>query len=102
MQELSAFQRDLLHVLAGLNEPHGLAVKQELEDYYDGDINHGRLYPNLDSLDEMGLVEKGQYDDRTNIYEITDEGEAVLDQRAAWEQQYYQPTPQPVAVTQGD
>lgn len=102
MQELSAFQRDLLHVLAGLNEPHGLAVKEELEDYYDGDINHGRLYPNLDSLAEMGLVNKGQYDDRTNTYRITDEGEEVLDKRAAWEKKYYQPTPQPAVATQGD
>ncbi|QLH82397.1 PadR family transcriptional regulator [Halosimplex pelagicum] len=102
MQELSAFQRDLLHVLAGLNEPHGLAIKEELEDYYDGEVNHGRLYPNLDKLDEFGLIEKDKFDDRTNIYEITDEGEQVLDQRAAWEKQYYRPTPQRAAATQGD
>lgn len=102
MQELSAFQRDLLHVLAGLNEPHGLGVKEELEAYYGEDINHGRLYPNLDRLDEMGLVNKGKYNDRANIYEITEEGEEILDQRAAWERQYYRPTPQPAAATQGD
>jgi len=101
MQELSAFQRDLLHILAGLNEPHGLAVKEELEDYYDKEVNHGRLYPNLDKLAKFGLVEKGEIDDRTNFYEITDEGQAVLDQRAEWEQQYYRPTPQPVA-SRGD
>ena len=102
MQELSAFQRDLLYVLAGLNEPHGVAVRETLEDYYNEEINHGRLYPNLDSLAEMGFVDKGQYNDRTNIYRITDEGEKVLDKRAAWEQQFYQPTPQPPVAAQGD
>jgi PadR family transcriptional regulator PadR len=101
MQELSAFQRDLLHILAGLNEPHGLAVKDELEEYYNKEVNHGRLYPNLDKLDEFGLVEKGEIDDRTNCYEITDEGQAVLDQRVQWEQQYYRPTPQPVTSRGG-
>jgi PadR family transcriptional regulator PadR len=102
MQELSAFQRDLLYVLAGLNEPHGLGVKEEMEDYYDKEVNHGRLYPNLDTLAEHGLVEKSKFDDRTNIYEITEKGQEKLDQRAAWEQEYYRPTPQPATATQGD
>jgi hypothetical protein len=32
MYDLTGFQRDLLYVIAGLDEPHGLAVKDELED----------------------------------------------------------------------
>ncbi len=40
-------QRDLLYVIAGLDEPHGLAIKDELEDYYESEVNHGRLYPTL-------------------------------------------------------
>ncbi|NIS30845.1 MAG: PadR family transcriptional regulator, partial [Actinobacteria bacterium] len=40
----TGFQRDLLYVVAGLEDPKGLAVKAELDDYYGSEINHGRLY----------------------------------------------------------
>ncbi|MDL0145688.1 helix-turn-helix transcriptional regulator, partial [Halobacterium salinarum] len=50
MHDLTGFQRDLLYVIGGLNEPHGLAVKAEMEEYYESEIHHGRLYPNLDTL----------------------------------------------------
>lgn len=78
---LTAFQRDLLVVIAGGEDEdedadvlYGLAIKEDLEEYYETEINHGRLYPNLDTLVEKGLVEKGQLDRRTNSYEITDKG----------------------------
>ena len=45
----------MLYVIAGLDEPHGLAIKEELEGYYESEVNHGRLYPNLDTLVEKGL-----------------------------------------------
>jgi DNA-binding PadR family transcriptional regulator len=79
-RDLTAFQRNILIILA--EEPmYGLAVKRELEDYYGDEVNHGRLYPNLDELVEMGLIEKSELDKRTNQYELTDDGyEAVLDQ----------------------
>jgi DNA-binding PadR family transcriptional regulator len=51
MYDLTGFQRDLLYVAAGLDEPHGLAIKEELENYYEKEIHHGRLYPNLDTLE---------------------------------------------------
>ncbi|ELZ20434.1 PadR family transcriptional regulator [Natrinema limicola JCM 13563] len=35
---------------------YGLAIKRELEDYYGTEVNHGRLYPNLDELVDLGLV----------------------------------------------
>jgi hypothetical protein len=35
MYDLTGFQRDLLTVTAGIEEPHGLAIKDELEDYYE-------------------------------------------------------------------
>ena len=44
MDDLTGFQRDLLYVLAGLETPHGLALKDELETYYEKEIHHGRLY----------------------------------------------------------
>ncbi|MDG5775865.1 PadR family transcriptional regulator [Haloarculaceae archaeon H-GB2-1] len=83
-RELTAFQQNILIILS--EEPrYGLAIKRELEDYYAAEVNHGRLYPNLDDLVEMGLVEKSELDKRTNQYALTDEGyEAVLDQ-LGWE-----------------
>lgn len=86
MFDLTAFQRDLLFVIAGRNEPHGLALKEVLEQSYETEINHGRLYPNLDDLVEAGLVEKGQIDRRTNSYTITDTGKALIEERRSWEE----------------
>jgi hypothetical protein len=40
MYDLTGFQRDLLYVIAGLDEPHGLAIKEGLEEYYDSPL-HG-------------------------------------------------------------
>ena len=79
-RELTAFQQNILVILA--EEPrYGLAIKRELESYYDSEVNHGRLYPNLDDLVEMGLVEKSELDKRTNEYALTEEGlDAVFDQ----------------------
>jgi len=79
-KDLTAFQQNILVILA--EEPrYGLAIKRELEAYYDDEVNHGRLYPNLDDLVEMELVEKSELDKRTNQYALTETGkEAVLDQ----------------------
>ncbi|MCF2165371.1 PadR family transcriptional regulator [Halobacterium salinarum] len=88
MHDLTGFQRDILYVIAGLEEPHGLAVKDELEDYYEQEINHGRLYPNLDDLVDKGLVEKGQLDKRTNSYTLTGRGRREITARRDWETQY--------------
>ncbi len=79
-RELTAFQQNILTILAE-EARYGLAIKRELEEYYDAEVNHGRLYPNLDDLVEMGLVGKSELDKRTNQYELTDDGyQAVLDQ----------------------
>lgn len=88
MHELTGFQRDCLVVIAGLDAPKGLAIKEELDEYYGSEINHGRLYPNLDTLVQAGLIEKGQIDDRTNSYSLTDEGRELLTERYEWEDQY--------------
>ena len=79
-KDLTAFQQNIL-VILGEEPRYGLAIKRELESYYDDEVNHGRLYPNLDDLVEMGLVEKSELDKRTNEYGLSEDGEqAVLDQ----------------------
>jgi PadR family transcriptional regulator PadR len=88
MYDLTGFQRDLLYVISGFDEPHGLALKDELEEYYETEIHHGRLYPNLDGLVEKGLVEKGEKDRRTNSYALTRRGQREIEARSEWEAQY--------------
>ncbi|MBS3760142.1 PadR family transcriptional regulator [Halodesulfurarchaeum sp.] len=88
MYDLTGFQRDLLYVVAGLDEPHGLAIKEELEQYYESEIHHGRLYPNLDTLVDKGLIDKGQRDQRTNYYTVTRRGKREIEARRDWEIDY--------------
>lgn len=83
MHDLTGFQRDLLYVIAGEEEPHGLAIKEKLEAYYETEIHHGRLYPNLDTL-----VEKGERDRRTNYYALTRRGRREVEARREWEARY--------------
>ncbi len=82
-RELTAFQQNILTILAEESR-YGLAIKRELETYYDSEVNHGRLYPNLDDLVEMGLVEKSELDKRTNQYALTEEGYQTLLDQLAW------------------
>jgi DNA-binding PadR family transcriptional regulator len=88
MNDLTGFQRDVLYVIAGLDDPHGLAIKDELEDYYASEINHGQLYPNLDTLIEKGLVEKGKKDHRTNEYSLAQKGTHEIAERTEWKRNY--------------
>ncbi|PYZ03191.1 PadR family transcriptional regulator [Halogeometricum sp. wsp3] len=82
-RDLTAFQQNILVILA--EEPmYGLAIKRNLEDYYQTEVNHGRLYPNLDDLVEMDLVEKSELDKRTNQYELTEKGHDAVLNRFAW------------------
>lgn len=85
MDELTAFQRDALTVIAGNEAPKGVTVLEQLEAYYGSEIHHGRLYPNLNELASKGLIEKGKKDDRTNEYRLTDRGEQALEARRKWE-----------------
>jgi DNA-binding PadR family transcriptional regulator len=82
-RDLTAFQQNILVILA--EEPmYGLAIKRRLESYYGTEVNHGRLYPNLDDLVEMDFVEKSELDKRTNQYELTDTGRDVVLDRFDW------------------
>ena len=81
--DLSLFQVVALAII--VDEPrYGLAVKRQLEEFYDEEVNHGRLYPNLDQLVEKGLAEKSELDKRTNEYAGTDAGREVLEEFDGW------------------
>ncbi|WP_277556206.1 helix-turn-helix transcriptional regulator [Halobaculum limi] len=79
---LTAFQRDCLPAIARCNTRHslvkGLTIKAELETWYEESINHGRLYPALDTLVAAGLITKSKADGRSNHYELTDAGTHLL------------------------
>lgn len=84
MFDLTGFQRDLMYVIAGMDEPSGQEVKTRMEDVL-GRVSHGQLYPNLNELVEQGFVDKGKVDDRTNSYRLTSTGRAALRERREWE-----------------
>jgi DNA-binding PadR family transcriptional regulator len=81
---LTAFQRDLLRALAKTDEQSGLSLKTDLRTYYGEEINHGRLYQNLDELVAHGLVKKRRRDGRTNSYSLTEAATTALENRDAW------------------
>lgn len=85
MHHLTGFQRDILYTVAGLGDPNGNDIKRSLDDYYEIEVFHGRLYPNLDQLVELGLLEKGKKNERDNEYTISDAGLAVVNARRKWE-----------------
>ncbi|QLG62219.1 helix-turn-helix transcriptional regulator [Halorarum salinum] len=83
--DLTAFEGNVLYAIARLQSheetSYGLAIKRVLQDLYGKEINHGRLYPALDDLNEYGLVEKSALDKRTNEYLLTDAGRQLLRER---------------------
>lgn len=87
MHDLTAFQRDQLYVIAGLDGARGVRIQDELEKYY-ANVQPGRLYPNLDVLVEKGLVNKEPINDRANSYSPTRRCLRALEDRERWESQY--------------
>jgi len=65
LKDLTGFQKTVLYVIADLDDPKGVAIKDEIGRDYETEIHHGRLYPNLDELVEKGLIVKGEHDART-------------------------------------
>lgn len=82
--ELTEFRYALLFILAEGSD-FGLGLKRRLQQYYGVEINHGKLYPNLDALVDAGLVEKSERNKRTNDYLITPDGLEVAVDRVGWE-----------------
>lgn len=85
MYDLTGFQRDMVYCIAALDDPYGLEIGRELETYSSAEVNHGRLYPNLDDLVDEGLIRKEKKDDRTNLYSLTSLGRQLIEERREWE-----------------
>ena len=90
--ELTGFQRDLLFVVGGLAAASGKEIKIELEESQNRKLLAGRVYSNLDTLVEKGLVEKGEIDGRTNQYTITDKGRKTIHERYEWQTRHVRPS----------
>ena len=84
VKELSRFQIELLAVANTMDEPSGQDIRRAYDELTGSDTNHGRLYPNLKDLVELGCVTKGKHDDRANYYECSDEGRRALEAYAGF------------------
>lgn len=85
MDELTGFQRDILYVIAGLDEANGLEIKDHLEECYETTVDRGQLYPNLDAVAEKGFIEKDQQETHGNTYALTAKGRHEITARREWE-----------------
>ena len=83
---LSAFQRDILWILADKGGLKGVAISDELESYYGEQVTHGQIYPNLDQLVDAGLIKKIPRNRRTNEYQLTEDAHQVLSARQSWQE----------------
>ena len=86
MAPTTAFRYELLAALNSLHDqPSGQEVRRHIERHNSpestDDVNRSRLYPNLNCLIESGYVSKGEIDERTNYYELTESGADVLSAR---------------------
>ncbi|WP_238398305.1 helix-turn-helix transcriptional regulator [Halorussus salinus] len=84
--DLRAFERDVLYAVRELERddegPKGVAVKEALERRYGDEVNRSRLYQNLTTLADAGLVTKRIKDARTNEYATTRTARLLLARNA--------------------
>jgi len=82
--DLNAFQRDLVVEIYQMDQPSGQAISGRLEAEHGVDVTHTRLYTNLDDLVDLGLLDKGEQDQRTNYYQITNDGQILVEDTARY------------------
>lgn len=88
LHDVNGFQRDALVVIASCDEPpRGVTIRDELEEYYGHSVNVGRLYPNLNRLEDDGLLDKVPVDNQAKEYTLTEEGERVVSILSEWVQE---------------
>lgn len=80
---LSGFKYSILFQLAN-GSNYGTGIKEDLMDYYGTNINHSRLYPNLNQLAFDGYINKEKLDNRSNNYSLTNRGRRAIADRIGW------------------
>lgn len=88
MGELTAFQRDVLFAVAGLDAPNGQEIRTDLGATQNRDVRSGHVYMNLEELIDAELLEKRDRNGRSNAYSLTDDGESWIGDRLEWENTY--------------
>ena len=85
LTDLTAFQRDLLVVIGYEGPATGSHIGNAMAEVWgEESINPGRLYPNLATLEEEGLISKEKPNDRAHLNEITVEGREALYGYTKW------------------
>lgn len=90
MKDLVSFQRDLLIVINGSDSKYPLNIKEQLDEYYEKEVPHGRLFTNLDTLVEKGYVTKEEADDAPKNpapVHITKLGKEAISNHLNWREQ---------------
>jgi len=82
--DLNSSKRDLLVEIYQMDQPSGQDIRGRIEAEHGEDVKHGRLYPNLDDLVDVGLIDKGEQNLRTNYYEITNDGRLLVEDTARY------------------
>lgn len=84
--DLSTLQWDVLWTLSKRGARKGIAIRQELVDYYGEDVTYGEVYPNLDALVDFELIAEQDGGGRTRTYELTEKGRRTLARRQIWQE----------------
>lgn len=71
-----------------MEAPNGLEIIDNFQSYYDDEVHHDRLYSNLDTLAEMGLIEVDEKDRGATEYPITESGLDEITAHRIWESEY--------------
>ena len=79
----SGRRRDVCVLLADTDGVRGQTLKTRLEDHYETRMDPSRFYGTLDSLVDGGYVEQ-HTDGIHDVYALTDQGRAALDDHLAW------------------
>ncbi|WP_299268816.1 PadR family transcriptional regulator [Halorientalis sp.] len=82
MHNLTGFQRDCLVAVAGVDDSTEVEVERKLDSDQEGETDHGRRCPNLDTL-----VERGRRDERADEHMLTRRGQRQLEARDERERQ---------------
>ena len=93
--DLTAFQTHLLCLIYRLGPSEGVTLQGALEELYQEEINHGRLYPSLDRLVDSGLLSKQtkESDKRRKEYALSGRGEWVAEEYLRFVQEMIAPVP---------